>query len=172
VNFNAMVLPHLPNLRARARGLTKNRADADDLVQDTLMRALRYWHTFADRGSGALPWLYRAMFSEFVNQYHARRTRDTKHEASAMEGCTVQTSEVDTAIDHSLPDEIQRALDALPADFRTVIERMDLADGTQEETAQALGIPIGTVQSRSYRARKQLRASLRDYALSVGATAA
>ncbi len=167
LDFNTTVLPHMQELQNRARRLTNNRADADDLVQNTLMRALRHWGKFTDQGNGVRPWLFRAMYRECINMFRGKKAAERKHTASAAEVDTDDSKMLDV-LDTLLPDEVVRALDSLCPEYRSVVERVDLAGDDYSDAAKHLDIKIGTVMSRLHRGRKILRKTLQPYAASIG----
>lgn len=182
MEFNAAVLPHVAELRKRARSLTRSYADGEDLTQDTLLRAFRSWSTFTERGNGVKGWLFRTLYNQFINDYQAAKSRARWRTAAHEERCattryafqqsgslTLAECELAVMIDRSLPDEVVFALNTLSAEFREAVVAIDLADNTYAETAEAKSLPIGTVMSRLFRGRKALRVALRPYAESVGA---
>lgn len=187
MSFNAMVLPLVADMRKKAKTLTKNDADADDLVQESLLRAFRHWGTFKDQGKGVKNWLLTIVTNEHYTQHTARRKAGKKHDDALLQDpdavplvsetetstqgrvTKVHPCEVTQAITHSLPDEIVRALDGLTPEYRSVVERCDLGDDAYKEAAAVLDIPIGTVMSRLSRGRQALRKVLLPYAVSVNA---
>jgi len=149
---------HIPRLRRYARALTGDRAAADDLVQDTLERALSRFHLWR-RGSDLRAWLFTIMHNIFVNQ--ARSRMRYPHDA-------LDESEADTLHYHD-PDwtdlrDIGGALERLPVEQRTVVLLVGLEQFTYEEAARVLQVPIGTVMSRLSRGRERMRVLLgRDF---------
>ncbi len=192
MSFNALVLPLQADMRKKAKALTKNDADADDLLQDALLRAFRHWASY-DPTKSIKNWLLTIVTNEFLTQRTCRKREDLKHETAVQEELTLApiqvackqgegaapcdfspadkaySGEVAEAIAHSLPDEIVRALDSLTPEYRSVVERCDLGDDAYKEAAATLEIPIGTVMSRLSRGRQALRKSLHSYAVSVNA---
>ncbi len=167
--FATEALPHLDTLFRVALRLTGERAAAEDLVQDTMLRALRAWHTFQP-GSNARAWLVTILRNQFINGWRAHRRRP-------------QAVDVDTIPelpDRSNPDpegrffrdlvddEVLAAVDALPEDFREVVVLSDMEGLPYGEIAAALDIPVGTVKSRLFRARRILQGQLRRYAEDTG----
>jgi RNA polymerase sigma-70 factor, ECF subfamily len=144
----------LPCLRAHARRLCVCEADASDLVQDTIVRALVYQARF-ERGSNLRAWLRQIQLSIFVSRY--RRGRREKHalERLAFDPCSwlrPEESNPQATLGHGL----ELALRALPEGFRRVVELVDLEGLEYRDAATALGVPVGTVMSRLHRARKAL----------------
>jgi RNA polymerase sigma-70 factor (ECF subfamily) len=168
-SFEGEVSRHIPNLREAARRLTGSADEADDLVQDAVMRAWTFWDRF-EPGSNARAWLHRILVNTFINAYRKqRRERELFRAASEESRREVQTvTQLRQAEREGIGDEIGAALDTLPQEFRAVVELVDLRDFSYREVASELGCPIGTVMSRLHRARKQLHGVLAEYAVSEG----
>lgn len=163
-SFEREALVHLDALFRVALRFVGNAADADDLVQDTLFRAYQAWHQF-ERGTNAKGWLITILRHVFINDYRRnvrRRQILTSDAPPAVEHTTVRF------FDDLVDDEVVRAIDALPLQFREVVMLRDVEDLTYEEIATMLGIPVGTVKSRLFRARELLQKALREYAVSTG----
>lgn len=170
-SFEAECLPHRNELYAVALRMTRVPADAHDLVQETLLRAYSAWAGF-EAGSNCRAWLFRILTNSYINIYrkcyrHRRITRarpdDTLTAAHPGDGVHARSPE-DTILQGSFGDEVTRALDMLGDDYRTVVEMADLQGICYREIAAALGVPIGTVMSRLFRARRQLEEELTDFA--------
>lgn len=150
--FGAQVVPYIPRLRRYARALTGERSTADDLVQDTLERACNKLHLWR-RGSDLRAWLFTIMHNVFINQVRARRVvPDAPLNDEIME-LPAHSAQVDRLEIRDL----DAALARLPDEQREVLLLVALEQMSYEETAKALGIPIGTVMSRLSRARERLR---------------
>jgi RNA polymerase sigma-70 factor, ECF subfamily len=168
-SFESEVARHLRTLREAARRLTGSVDEADDLVQDAVMRAWTFWDRF-EPGSNSRAWLHRILVNTFINAYRKRRRERDLYRAASEE----TRREVLTAIAlrqaerDGLSDEVGAALRSLPTEFRTVVELVDLKDLSYREVASELGCPIGTVMSRLHRGRKQLHGMLADYASTEG----
>ena len=170
-DFERDVLPLADELFACALRYTRDAADADDLVQETLLRALGAWSRFIP-GSNCRAWLLRILTNSFINNYRRRRRyRRFAHETGedavvALYGHDVERSANPSRdmLEHTLGDEVRAALDTLADDYRKVIELADLQGVRYRDIAESLGVPIGTVMSRLFRARRQLEELLRDYA--------
>lgn len=148
---DAQVVAYIPRLRRYARALLGDRSAADDLVQDTLERALNKFHLWK-RGTDLRAWLFTVMHNIHVNQVRGRR------EHLGLEGDALEL-QVRATHDVSLEArDLERMLQRLPVEQREVLLLVVLEELTYEETAAALGIPIGTVMSRLSRARERLRA--------------
>lgn len=170
-DFHVEVLPLRGDLLAVALRYTRNRSDADDLVQDTLTRAFGAWHRF-EPGTNCRAWLFRILTNSFINGYRRRKRfrtfTDEKGDdtATAMHGdMSPRRADPSRAIvEESLGDQVSAALDTLGPDYRQVVEMADLRGQRYKDIAKNLGVPIGTVMSRLFRARRQLETLLSDYA--------
>lgn len=171
--FERVALPQRENLFGKAMTLTRNRADADDLVQDTLVRAWRFWASFQP-GSSIKAWLFTILRNTFINGYHRRgRQRDFASDVAAQV-CSLGPSAAvanSQARPPSPDDEVgadvtqQRVIEAmamLPPDYRLAVMLADIEDRSYKEIAEIMECPIGTVMSRIYRGRKALYRMLFD----------
>jgi len=142
-----LIVPYIPNLRRYARALVGDREGADDLVQDTLERAVRKFHLW--RPGDLRAWLFSIMHNVFVNQLKARKVA---YEVEMDEIAAPMSSVTSTDL-----MDLDRALSAISPDQREVVLLIALEDMTYAEVGRALGIPIGTVMSRLSRGREKLR---------------
>lgn len=167
--FDETALPHLDTLYRVALRLTGERAAAEDLVQDTMLRALRAWATFQP-GSNARAWLVTILRNQFINGYRARRRTPEGVDMDAVpELPDLGDPDPEGRFFRDLvDDEVLEAVDALPHDFREVLVLSDMEGLPYAEVAEALGIPVGTVKSRLFRARRILQGRLRRYAQETG----
>jgi RNA polymerase sigma-70 factor (ECF subfamily) len=174
--FESLTMPHLDELYCTAVRLTRNERDAEDLVQDTYMKAFTYFHQF-QRGTNCRAWLFKILTNTFINNYRRRvKERDILDRAEVGElGTPFFSSDSqerfdapDTAIRAELSDDVRTALEELPDDFRMVVELADLQDFSYKEIASMMGTPIGTVMSRLFRGRRMLRKRLVDFAREFG----
>ncbi len=149
------LVPHIPRLRRYARALTGERARADDLVQDTLERALIKLHLWQP-GSDLRAWLFTLMHNVFINQLRSQPARFT----TGLDDEAAQVAVRPTQTDWLEVRDLQVALLRLPEDQREVLLLVGLEQMTYEETAGVLEIPVGTVMSRLSRARERLRGLL------------
>jgi RNA polymerase sigma-70 factor, ECF subfamily len=164
LSFEAEALVHIDALFRVALRFVGNAADADDLVQDTLFRAYRAWDQY-ERGTNAKAWLITILRHVFINEYrrNARRRQILDIEGvPAVEHTTVRF------FDDLVDDEVLRAIDSLPLPYREVVVLRDIEDLHYEEIATTLGVPVGTVKSRLFRAREMLQDKLLDYAVRTG----
>lgn len=173
-DFATIALPLMPSVVRVAQALTGDESDADDLVQETFLRAYRHWHTF-ERGSDCRSWLGTICRNAFYeNRRRERRsTPMDDHEldslASARSHNTARAVGVDdvfTRID--LGPAIAGAIARLEPHYRYAVLLIDVDGRTYEEVADLLDVPIGTVRSRLYRGRRQLQESLIAYAIDAG----
>lgn len=152
----------VPELRGRALRLAGNMAAAEDLVQDTIERALK----FADQyqlGTNLRAWAFQILFSVFVTRY--RRTRRERNALRILANDPCAWTQPDARpVNPDLMRGARRKLDALPTGFRQVVELVDLEERSYREAADTLGVPVGTVMSRLHRGRKMLAEAMREAA--------
>ncbi len=176
--FEGTALPHLDALYGAAYRLTRNPRDAEDLVQDTILRAYRFWDTF-QRDSNCKAWLFRILTNTFINSYQKnKRSREVleaaRDEQKAIDGVLVHTQgsgqrdPEGQLIDRTLSDDVVRALEALPTDFRVAVVLCDVEGFSYKEIAEILDCPVGTVMSRLHRGRRLLKNALHDFAVEQG----
>lgn len=172
--FEAVALPHLPAVARVARALAQDTAEADDLVQETFLRALKHWNTFVP-GSDCKRWLATICRNVFLAQ-KGRAQVVTAVEDDALEAYAAadphrvaRAAGLNDMFDRlDLGPAIRRALDALDPIFRDVVALYDVEGFSYEEIAEMLAIPLGTVRSRLYRARRLLQESLIAHAIDLG----
>lgn len=173
--FEEELLPHADALYNFAYHLTYNEDDANDLVQDTFMKAYRFINSY-QRGTNAKAWLFKILKNGFINEYRRKSKQPNKvdyedviayQDADEEKGGTVFDLREDI-FDGMMGDEITTAINSLPIDFKTVILLCDIEGFTYEEISKIIDIPIGTVRSRLHRARNMLKESLKVYAEKMG----
>ncbi|MDX2184852.1 MAG: sigma-70 family RNA polymerase sigma factor [Gemmatimonadaceae bacterium] len=173
--FEAEMLKHLPDVIRYARSLTRDAADADDLVQETYLRAFRSRHTFIE-GSDGKRWLFTIARNFFLRS-RAREDRNVSLEGEPeLDALAVASAHLQAKadgivgrLDHpDLAPAIASALAALPEPFRLVVALVDVEGLDYAEAAAQLGIPIGTVRSRLFRARRTLQEALIEHARDAG----
>jgi RNA polymerase sigma-70 factor, ECF subfamily len=177
IEFEKQVLGHADSLYRVALRMTKSPADAEDLVQDTLIKAVRASHQF-EVGTNLRAWLVRILTNTFINKYkRAVLERSMMHQqdpdpvsdgwtsAATMNALRDPESH---ALRPMLVEEIERALDAIPEDFRLAVLLVDVQELSYKEAALALGCPIGTVMSRLHRGRRLLKEHLIHQAIAMG----
>lgn len=168
-SYESTVLPLRAELLAAAQRLTRSRSDAEDLLQDTLLRGWTFWDRF-EPGTNARAWMHRILMHTFINEY--RRSARQKKLLERLSTDPFLSSDLNR--DPAPPShppisaKVRSAIDSLSEPFRTVLVHVDVHDASYEETAAALGCPIGTVMSRLHRARKIVKAALADHATSEG----
>jgi RNA polymerase sigma-70 factor (ECF subfamily) len=175
--FEQLALCHLDALFASALRLTKNERDAEDLVQDTFLRAYRFFDKF-ERGTNIKAWLFKILTNTFINRYRRRvkeravtegSEREAVHERLLSKDSQEHQSNPEEAVfDRLLSDDVLRAIDGLPDDFRMVVVLADLQEFSYKEIAEIMECPVGTVMSRLYRGRRLLQKNLERYAFELG----
>lgn len=170
--FDEEALPHLDALYRVALRLTAEPSLAEDLVQDTMLKAYRAWRQYRP-GTNAKGWLLTILRNTFINDYRRR-----KHEPIAMDVEAAEPYALDRSIQETDPegtffsqivdDKVLQAVDALPSDFREVLVLSDIEGMRYAEIAETLQIPVGTVKSRLFRARRLLQAGLYAHAVEMG----
>jgi RNA polymerase sigma-70 factor (ECF subfamily) len=175
--FERDVLPLLPNLYAAALRMTRNPADAEDLVQDTYLRAFRGFSGFTE-GTNLKAWLYRILTNSFINTYRKKQRQPQTVEGpddldewylfDKLGGRNVELS-AETEVLDKIPDEaVKAALESLPENFRLPVLLADVEGFSYKEIAEIMDTPIGTVMSRLHRGRKALQKALWDTAKERG----
>jgi RNA polymerase sigma-70 factor (ECF subfamily) len=160
--FRAYVLPELDVMYRVARSLTRNPTDAEDLVQDTLLRAYRAIDRFDGRHPRA--WLLTILRNAQINRVRRKRPEllndpDATFERYAADEDQSSSPE-HVVVDPVFDARVDDALDALPEKFRSVVELVDIEGKSYQDAADALGVPVGTVMSRLHRARRRMREQL------------
>ncbi len=175
--FEKELLPHVGALQTFAYHLTYNQEDADDLVQETYLKAFRFIDKY-EQGTNAKAWLFKILKNAYINEYRKRVKQPAKvdfedivafHDTDddRISGYSDLREEIFL---HMMGDEVTTAINSLPLDFRTVILLCDIEGFTYEEIASIIDVPIGTVRSRLFRARNLLKEKLMDYARDHGYT--
>lgn len=175
--FNREFLPHIESLYNFAYHLTYDDNDADDLVQETLLKAYRSMHAYVV-GTNAKAWLFRILKNTFINEYRRRSRQPQQIDPEEIaqyhdSDDPYQGKYLDLRheiFQDMLGDEVTKALNSIPVDFKTVVLLCDVEGFTYEEMSKILDIPLGTVRSRLNRGRGLLREQLRDYGKQMGYT--
>src|SRR5471030_835290 len=175
--FEGLALEHVDPLYSAALRLTKNERDAEDLVQDCFLRAFRFFDKF-ERGTNIKAWLFKILTNTFINRYRRKVKERTVVEGAAREGNNERFVARDAnesssnpeqyLFDRLLSDDVLKAIDELPIDFRMVVILADLQEFAYKEIAEILDCPVGTVMSRLFRGRRMLQKQLHAYAVEQG----
>jgi len=175
--FERDALVHLDQLYSAALRMTRNPADAEDLVQETFAKAFAAFHQYKP-GTNLKAWLYRILTNTFINSYRKKQREPQQSQTEDVEDWQIaraashtsqglRSAEVE-ALDRLPDSDVKRALAELPEDRRMVVYYADVEGFPYKEIAEIMGTPIGTVMSRLHRGRKQLRELLADYAVERG----
>jgi RNA polymerase sigma-70 factor (ECF subfamily) len=178
-DFEAGVLAQLDSLYRTALRLTHNQQEAEDLVQETMLKAFRFANTY-QRGTNLRAWLFRILNTSAINRYRKQATHPMTtplpegeefylyNRIRDINGQELSSGAEEEVLSQYLDEDVYRALNDLPINFRMPIILADIEGLSYKEIAQALNIPIGTVMSRISRARRHLQRSLWDYARNRG----
>jgi RNA polymerase sigma-70 factor (ECF subfamily) len=178
--FEEEALKHLDALYRTALRMTRNPSDAEDLVQDALVRAYRFYDRF-EPGTNFRAWLFKILTNTYINTYRRKQSRPQESSLEDIEDFFLYnhlnsdsgdrvTDVEDTVLDRLGADAIQRAIDQLPPQFRTTVQLSDVEGLSYAEIAEATGVAKGTVMSRLFRGRRQLQRALWDQARAAGFT--
>lgn len=168
--FEELALQHMDSLYSVALRMTKNVSEAQDLVQDAYLRAYRFFDRF-ERGTNFKAWLFKILKNVYINKYRKELRKPQMVDISSVEALNSLrglTTPEDEIFNKLLDDDVTRAMDALPEDFRLAIMMADLQGFAYKDIAEILECPIGTVMSRLHRGRKLLKNNLYEYAKAHG----
>ncbi len=174
--FEDELLPHINALKTFAFHLTYNEDDANDLVQETYMKALRFIDKYIE-GTNAKAWLFKILKNAYINEYRKKSKRPKKvdfedivsyHDSDSSDVNRGYQDLREELFDSMMGDEVTIAINSLPIDFRTVVLLCDIEGFTYEEISKIIDVPIGTVRSRLFRARNMLKEKLTSYAKTKG----
>jgi len=174
-------MEHMPALYTAALRMTRNAADAEDLVQETFLKAYRSFDRF-EEGTNLRAWLYRILTNTFINSYRAAKRRPEKADVEDVEdlylyrrlddlNSDLGRSAEEEVLDNITDDEVKAAIESLPENFRIAVLLADVEGFSYKEIAEITDVPIGTVMSRIHRGRRALQKALTEYAMAEGLVA-
>jgi RNA polymerase sigma-70 factor (ECF subfamily) len=175
LKFEKEALPHMKLLYNYAVRMTGDRMNAEDLLQDTYIRAFKFYHKFQS-GTNCKAWLFRIMKNCYINQYRKNKKEpgkvdydDVDNFYDSIKSDLIDSNDLEQKVyANLLDDEVLTALNSLQDDYKTVVILCDLEGLSYEEIAEFLEVPIGTVRSRLHRGRKIMERRLTDYARNKG----
>ena len=177
--FTEQAMEFMPSLYTAALRMTRNAADAEDLVQETYLKAYRAWDS-VQQGTNLKAWLYRILTNTFINRYRAKKRRPDESDLDeiedlylyrrlgGLEAAQTGRSAEDEVMDLFTETDVKAAIEALPENFRIAVLLADVEGFSYKEIAEILDIPIGTVMSRLHRGRKALQRALVDFGTQRG----
>ena len=175
--FAAEAMQYAPQLYSAALRMTRNKADAEDLVQETYLRGFRSFATF-EEGTNLRAWLFRILTNTYINSYRAKQRRPIESDLADVEDLYIYRrvglfdqnamSAEDQVFDLFTDDEVKAALEELPEAFRMPVLLADVEGFAYKEIAEMLDVPIGTVMSRLHRGRKAMHKRLYEFAEAKG----
>jgi RNA polymerase sigma-70 factor (ECF subfamily) len=172
--FAEAAMEHMPSLYSAALRMTRNPSDAEDLVQETYLKAYRAYDSFQE-GTNLKAWLYKILTNTFINSYRARKRRPEQSDVDdvedlylfrrlgGLEASTAGRSAEDQVMDLFTDSEVKEALESLPESFRMAVLLADVEGFSYKEIADIMDVPIGTVMSRLHRGRKALQRALLEF---------
>jgi RNA polymerase sigma-70 factor (ECF subfamily) len=180
--FADLAMEHMGSLYTAALRMTRNPADAEDLVQETYLKAFRAFGSFQE-GTNLKAWLYKILTNTFINSYRSRKRRPEQTELDdvedlylyrrlgGLEAATAGRSAEEEVLDHFTDSDVKAAVEALPEQFRMAVLLADVEGFSYRDIADILDIPIGTVMSRLHRGRKALQKALHEFGIQRGLVA-
>jgi RNA polymerase sigma-70 factor (ECF subfamily) len=180
--FADLAMEYMGSLYSAALRMTRSPSDAEDLVQETYLKAYRAFGSFKE-GTNLKAWLYRILTNTFINSYRARKRRPEQTDIDdvedlylyrrlgGLEAVSAGRSAEEEVLEHFTEGEVKAAVEALPEQFRMAVLLADVEGFSYKEIAEILDIPIGTVMSRLHRGRKALQKTLHDFGMQRGLVA-
>jgi RNA polymerase sigma-70 factor (ECF subfamily) len=180
--FAELAMEYMGSLYSAALRMTRNPADAEDLVQETYLKAYRGFGSFKE-GTNLKAWLYRILTNTFINSYRARKRRPEQTELDdvedlylyrrlgGLEAVSAGRSAEEEVLEHFTESDIKAAVESLPEQFRMAVLLADVEGFSYKEIAEILDVPIGTVMSRLHRGRRALQKALHEFGTSRGLVA-
>jgi RNA polymerase sigma-70 factor, ECF subfamily len=180
--FSELAMQYMGSLYSAALRMTRNPSDAEDLVQETYLKAYRAFGSFKE-GTNLKAWLYRILTNTFINSYRARKRRPEQTDIDdvedlylyrrlgGLEAVSAGRSAEEEVLEHFTESDVKAAVEALPEQFRMAVLLADVEGFSYKEIADILDIPIGTVMSRLHRGRKALQKTLHDFGMQRGLVA-
>jgi RNA polymerase sigma-70 factor (ECF subfamily) len=177
--FAELAMEYMGSLYSAALRMTRNPADAEDLVQETYLKAYRAFGSFKE-GTNLKAWLYRILTNTFINSYRARKRRPEQSELDdvedlylfrrlgGLEAVSAGRSAEEEVLEHFTESDVKAAVESLPEQFRMAVLLADVEGFSYKEIAEILDIPIGTVMSRLHRGRRALQKALHDFGMQRG----
>ncbi len=173
-DFAEAAMPLMDQLYSAAMRMTRNPADAEDLVQETYLKAYRGYERF-EEGTNLKAWMYRILTNSYINRYRAKQRRPDESDIADVEdmylyrrlsgeNADIGTSAEDAFLNSVTDDAVKAAIEAIPENFRIAVLLADVEGFAYKEIAEILEVPIGTVMSRIHRGRKALEKQLHEYA--------
>lgn len=168
MDFQDITFRHMKELHSVALRLTRNVDEADDLIQDTYLKAYRFFHKF-QKGTNIKAWLYKIMIRLFYSKYKKNKLEVIKIEPIQDDSIiSLDADPENVYIEKLIDEDVIAAIDRLPQHFKTIILLADIEELSYQEISKILKVPIGTIMSRLHRARKRLAVELRNYAITKG----
>jgi len=177
--FAELAMQHMGSLYTAALRMTRNPADAEDLVQETYLKAYRAFAGFQE-GTNLKAWLYKILTNTFINSYRAKKRRPEQTELDdvedlylyrrlgGLEAAAAGRSAEEEVLEHFTDSDVKAALESLPEQFRIAVLLADVEGFSYKEIAEIIEVPIGTVMSRLHRGRKALQKALYEFGMSRG----
>ena len=177
--FVELAMEHMGSLYSAAVRMTRNPTEAQDLVQETYLKAYRGFHSFQE-GTNLKAWLYRILTNTYINSYRAKKRRPEQADVDdvedlylyrrlgGLEGSVAGRSAEEEVLDRFTDTEVKEAVESLPEQFRMVVLLADVEGFSYKEISEILDIPMGTVMSRLHRGRRALQKALFDFGMARG----